>query len=102
MKSIATFLMFVGEQAGKAEEAITFYTSLFRDSKIVSIERYGADESEPEGSIKVAKFTLNGAEYMAIDSHIDHQFAFTPRLCIESEPFCPLRLRARLPQGSET
>lgn len=48
MKSIATFLMFAGGQAGKAEEAITFYTSLFINSKIVSIERYGADENEPE------------------------------------------------------
>ncbi|MEM8502460.1 MAG: VOC family protein [Cyanobacteria bacterium P01_D01_bin.1] len=82
MKSIATFLMFVGEQAGKAEEAITFYTSLFRNSKIISIERYGADGNEPEGSVKVAKFTLNGVEHMAIDSHIEHQFTFTPAMSL--------------------
>ena len=56
--------MFVGDQQGKAEEAITFYTSLFENSQIVSVERYGAGENEPEGTVKVAKFTLNGVEHM--------------------------------------
>lgn len=105
MKSIATFLMFVGEQAGKAEEAITFYTSLFRNSKITSIERYGANENEPEGSVKVAKFTLNGVKHMAIDSHIEHQFAFTPAmsLFVECESMEELEEvhRALSDQGSE-
>ena len=41
--------MFVGKQHGKAEEAIFFYVSLFRNSKVVSIERYGpAKEKPPE------------------------------------------------------
>lgn len=58
MKSITTCLMFAGDQAGKAEEAISLYTSLFKDSEIVSIERYGSGENEQEGSVKIAKFTL--------------------------------------------
>ncbi len=97
--------MFVGEQAGKAEEAITFYTSLFRNSKIVSIERYGADEHEPEGSVKVAKFTLNGVEHRAIDSHLEHQFTFTPAisLFVECESMAELKEvhQALTDQGSE-
>ena len=105
MKSIATFLMFVGEQAGKAEEAITFYTSLFRNSKIISIERYGADENEPEGSLKVAKFTLNHVEHRAIDSHLEHQFTFTPAisLFVECESMEELEEvhQALTDQGSE-
>ena len=72
--------MFVGDQQGKAEEAITFYTSLFENSQIVSVERYGAGENEPEGTVKVAKFTLNGVEHMAMDSALDHQFTFTPSI----------------------
>jgi predicted 3-demethylubiquinone-9 3-methyltransferase (glyoxalase superfamily) len=46
MQKITPFLMFVGKQHGKAEEAIHFYVSLFRNSKIVSIERYGPGEGE--------------------------------------------------------
>ncbi|BCB07071.1 hypothetical protein HHSLTHF2_09610 [Vreelandella venusta] len=48
MKSITTSLMFVGEQAGKAEEAISFYTSLFPSSEIIDLQRYEAGEHEPE------------------------------------------------------
>ena len=78
MKSISTFLLFVGAQAGKAEEAIHFYISLFDDSKIITIQHYGADENEPEGSVKIARFTLGGVEHMASESRLDHQFNFTP------------------------
>lgn len=82
MKSISTFLLFVGDQAGKAEEAIHFYTSLFNDSEIISIEHYGADENEPEGSVKVAKFTLGGVQHMVSESTLDHQFNFTPAISL--------------------
>ncbi|EDM49800.1 VOC family protein [Marinobacter algicola] len=85
MKSIATSLMFVGEQAGKAEEAIRFYTSLFAGSEIVDIQRYQAGEHEPEGSVKMAKFIINGREFMALDSHLDHQFTFTPSMSLYVE-----------------
>ncbi len=85
MKSIATFLMFVGDQAGKAEEAITIYTSLFDNSEIMSIERYGTNENEPEGSVKLARFTLNGVEHMAMDSTLSHEFTFTPSVSLYVE-----------------
>ena len=69
--------MFVGEQHGKAEEAMNFYISIFDNSSIASIERYGKGEEEPEGTIKCAKFILSGQEFLAIDSNRPHPFTFT-------------------------
>lgn len=72
-QKITTFLMF----SGKAEEAMKFYVSLFSDSKIVNITRYGKDGPGPEGTVLHATFTLNGQEFMAIDSPVKHDFGFT-------------------------
>ena len=72
--TITTFLMF----EGKAEEAMTFYMSLFEDSKVVAIERYGPDGPGKEGSVVHATFTLAGQRLMCIDSPVKHGFTFTP------------------------
>lgn len=87
MNAIITFLMFVGEQSGKAESAMNFYTSIFKQSKIINIERYGADDedNEPEGLVKKARFTINGTEFMAMDSALNHQFSFTPSVSLYIE-----------------
>src|SRR5687767_2170627 len=86
-KGITTFLMFVGDKHGKAEEAMNFYTSLFPNSGIDHIERYGAGDRKSEGTVKVATFTINGQKLMASDSGAPHQFTFTPAtsLFIECE-----------------
>jgi predicted 3-demethylubiquinone-9 3-methyltransferase (glyoxalase superfamily) len=81
-QKIIPFLMFVREQHGKAEEAMKFYISLFKNSDIVQIERYGPGEMEPEGTIKRAMFSLNGWEFMAIDSSGEHQFTFSPAISL--------------------
>jgi predicted 3-demethylubiquinone-9 3-methyltransferase (glyoxalase superfamily) len=79
----ATFLMFTGDQCGRAEEAIKFYTSLFRDSEVKKIEYFKAGEpGGKEGTIKHALFSLAGQEYMAIDSPKGHSFSFTPSISI--------------------
>lgn len=85
MKSITTSLMFVGDQAGKAEEAIGLYTSVFPNSKIIDMKHNEAGENEPEDSVKMARFTLNGTEFMALDSHLDHKFSFTPSISLHVE-----------------
>ena len=72
-QKITTFLMF----EGKAEEAMKYYISLFKDSRITAISRYGKDGPGPEGSVIHATFTLNGQEFMAIDSPGKHNFTFT-------------------------
>lgn len=73
---ITPSLLFVGKQHGKAEEAVRFYTSVFEDSGIAGILRYNAGEQEPEGTVKHAQFTLNGQVFMAMDSSLEHPFAF--------------------------
>lgn len=77
-QKLTTFLMF----EGRAEEAMTLYTSLFADSEIVSITRYGPDGPGAEGSILHATFSLAGQQFMCIDSHVSHAFSFTPATSI--------------------
>jgi predicted 3-demethylubiquinone-9 3-methyltransferase (glyoxalase superfamily) len=74
---IRPFLMFSGERHGQAEAAIHFSTSIFPDSRIISIERYGPKQAEPEGTVRCARFVLNGQDLMAIDSAAPHAFNFT-------------------------
>ena len=70
-------LLFVGEQAGKAEEAIQFYTSVFRDTSIRQIARYGAgQEPDEEGTVMFADFELEGQLLAAMDSAHEHNFQF--------------------------
>ncbi len=75
-QKIMPFLMFTGEQQGKAEEAINFYTSIFKNSNIAEIEHCGKGGNGPEGIIKRATFSLEGQEFMAIDSNQEHSFPF--------------------------
>ena len=78
MQKITTFLMF----EGRAEEAMNFYTSLFGDSRIVDISRYSTGEQGKEGTVKHATFSLNGQEFMCIDSFVSHGFTFTPSISL--------------------
>ncbi|HVX37651.1 MAG TPA: VOC family protein [Hyphomicrobium sp.] len=71
---VRPFLMF----EGKAEEAMTFYTSLFPDSKILDIRRYGPGEAGAEGSIHQASFQIGEQIIACIDSPVKHGFSFTP------------------------
>ena len=82
MQKTATFLMFDGNQNGKAEEAINFYTSLFKNSRIINIARSSPGQGEPEGTVQHAVFSLDGQEYMAMESNGDHHFTFTPAMSI--------------------
>jgi predicted 3-demethylubiquinone-9 3-methyltransferase (glyoxalase superfamily) len=75
MTTIRPFLMF---QNNDCEEAITFYVSLFPNSSIGNVTRYGADGPGKEGSIIRADFTLAGQSVLCIDSYVKHAFAFTP------------------------
>jgi predicted 3-demethylubiquinone-9 3-methyltransferase (glyoxalase superfamily) len=69
-RNVTTRLMF----AGAAEEAMTLYASLFGDSEIKLIERYGAGEMGAEGTVKGAIFSLAGQEFLCIDSPVKHAF----------------------------
>jgi predicted 3-demethylubiquinone-9 3-methyltransferase (glyoxalase superfamily) len=74
---IVPSLMFVGEVAGRAEEAINHYLSIFKNSKLGVIARYGpGQETDPEGTVMFADFMLEGQWYAAMDSAYAHNFAF--------------------------
>jgi predicted 3-demethylubiquinone-9 3-methyltransferase (glyoxalase superfamily) len=77
-QKITTFLMF----EGVAEEAMTFYTSLFDDAEIVNVTRYGPDGTGKEGSVQHATFSLAGQQFMCIDSPAHHDFTFTPAISL--------------------
>lgn len=74
---IVPTMMFTGALAGKAEEAINFYTSVFRDAAVGHVMRYGAGEGpDAEGSVRHAGFTLEGQEFAGMDSAHPHGFVF--------------------------
>src|SRR3989338_2449898 len=74
---ITPSLMFVGSLYGKAEEAINFYLSVFKDSKPGMTARYPAGaEPDKEGNIMFADFMLEGMWFAAMESAHEHNFTF--------------------------
>jgi predicted 3-demethylubiquinone-9 3-methyltransferase (glyoxalase superfamily) len=63
MQKITPFLWF----DGKAEEAVKFYTSVFKNSKIGNVSRYGDAGPGPKGSVMTATFQLDGQEFIALN-----------------------------------
>lgn len=75
---IKTILMFEGQ----CEQALNFYVSLFADSAITGIRRYGPEGPGAESSVVQATFILKGQTFMAIDSPVKHDFTFTPAMSL--------------------
>lgn len=67
MQKITPFLWF----DDKAEEAVNFYVSIFKNSKVVSTTRYGEDAAEaagrPKGTVMTVSFQLEGQEFIALN-----------------------------------
>ena len=63
MQKIAPFLWF----NDKAEEAMNFYISIFKNSKILGVSRYGEGGPGPKGTVMVAKFQIEGQEFHALN-----------------------------------
>jgi predicted 3-demethylubiquinone-9 3-methyltransferase (glyoxalase superfamily) len=74
MQKITPFLWF----DGKAEDAANFYTSIFKNSKIAGIGRYGEAGPGPKGAVMSVTFELDGQKFMALNG--GPQFAFTPAI----------------------
>ena len=72
MQKITPFLWF----NGKAEEAAKLYTSLFNNSKIGNIARYGEAGPGPKGTVIYVTFQLDGQEFIALNG--GPQFTFSP------------------------
>jgi predicted 3-demethylubiquinone-9 3-methyltransferase (glyoxalase superfamily) len=78
MQKFITFFMF----DGWAEEAMNFYVTLFNNSSILSLTQYGVEGPGTAGSVMHATFSLNGQEFMCIDSAVKHFFSFTPSISV--------------------
>ncbi len=80
MQTITPFLWF----DDKAEEAVKFYVSLFKNSKIGRITRYGAEGAEvsgrPKGTVMTVTFQLDGQEFMALNG--GPHFKFTEAISL--------------------
>ena len=74
MQKITPFLWF----DGKAEEAAIFYTSIFKNSKIKNIARYGDAGPGPKGTVMSTTFELEGQDFIALNGA--PHFTFTPAI----------------------
>ena len=74
---IVPCLLFVDKNYGKAEEAMNFYLSVFNNSKVEGIYKYGPD-SKPntENAIMYENFILEGNKFAAMDGAGEHNFIF--------------------------
>jgi predicted 3-demethylubiquinone-9 3-methyltransferase (glyoxalase superfamily) len=81
-QKITPSLLFTQDKAGKVEEAINFYTSLFENSKVETIARYEKDDFDKEGMIKYSLFTMSGEYFTAMESTLQHEFTFNEAISL--------------------
>jgi predicted 3-demethylubiquinone-9 3-methyltransferase (glyoxalase superfamily) len=74
MQKITPFLWF----DGKAEEAMNFYISIFKNSKVVTVSRFGDAGPGPKGTVMTATFQLDGQNFVALNG--GPHFTFTPAI----------------------
>ncbi len=74
MQKITPFLWF----DGKAEEAMKFYVSIFKNSKVGSVTRYGEEGPGPKGTVMSATFQLDGQKFFALNG--GPLFTFSPAI----------------------
>jgi predicted 3-demethylubiquinone-9 3-methyltransferase (glyoxalase superfamily) len=75
-QKITPFLWFNDQ----AEEAMNFYVSIFKNSKVGSVSRYGDAGPGPKGKVMSATFTLEGQEFMALNG--GPMYTFTPAISL--------------------
>lgn len=77
---LTTFLMFTG----KAEEAMQFYVSLFPNSTLKTLEKFGPGDPAGgvEGTVKRGLIQVAGTDLMCFDSPPVHAFTFTPSMSL--------------------
>ncbi len=80
-QKITPFLWFNQE----AEEAVNFYVSLFKDSKILSVSRYGDSGPGPKGSVMVVSFQLAGQKFTALNGGPHFKFTEAVSLFVDCE-----------------
>jgi predicted 3-demethylubiquinone-9 3-methyltransferase (glyoxalase superfamily) len=80
-QKIKTFLWFNQD----AEEAANFYVSLFKDSKILGVARYGDTGPGPKGSVMTVDFQLAGQQYIALNGGPHFKFTEAVSLFVDCD-----------------
>ena len=80
-KKITTFLTF----RDQAEEAVNLYTSIFKNSRILSTSRYGDAGPGTKGSLMAANFELDGQEFVALNGGPSFEFSQGFSLLVDCE-----------------
>ena len=81
MQKITTFLWFDHQ----AEEAANFHTSIFKNSKIVSLTHYGDAGPAPAGSVMSVNFQLDGQDFIALNGGPLYSFTSAISLLVNCE-----------------
>lgn len=81
MQKITPFLWFDNQ----AEEAVHLYTSIFKNSKILSTARYGDAGPGPKGSVMTMRFQLEGQEFVALNGGPIFHFTEAISLYVDCE-----------------
>ena len=77
-QKITACFLFAGKQYGRVDEAIAHYSSIFKNTTIDGILRYGANElPDKEGMVKHAQLNVNGQKLMLMESAQAHTFTFS-------------------------
>jgi predicted 3-demethylubiquinone-9 3-methyltransferase (glyoxalase superfamily) len=76
MRKITPFLWFNDQ----AEQAANFYTSIFKNSRVLSITRYGDEVPGPKGKVMMVNFELDGQAFMALNG--GPEFTFTEAISL--------------------
>lgn len=98
MKKITPFLWFDND----AEQAVELYTSVFKNAKVLSVQRYGAGGPGKEGSVMTIHFELEGQELIGLNGgpHFKHSEAFSLSVDCKSQAEVD-ELWARLSAGGQ-
>ena len=98
MQKITPFLWFDNQ----AEEAMHFYVSIFNNSKILNVSRYGEAGPRPAGEVMTATFQLEGQEFMVLNGGPDHIFTDAISLYVDCKTQEEVdELWEKLSQGGE-
>lgn len=86
-QKVVPCLLFVNEKRNLVKEAITHYTGIFKNSKILMEAPYPAEVGLPEGTLLFAQVKLDGFILNAMSSTMPHEFDFSPgnSLVVECE-----------------
>lgn len=71
VQKITTCLWFDGQ----AEEAMNYYVSIFKNAKVLSVNRYGKNSPMPEGTVLTANFELDGRQFTALNGGPMYKFS---------------------------